>query len=46
MLETVRKLRPTQSVIIPHICIEQRTVLIASGFRVMPSPIGWVVRKS
>lgn len=45
MAPEIDRLRPTQSVVAPHLCIEQRVVLQADGYLVKPSPIGWVVRK-
>lgn len=44
----LRKLRPTQSVVIEHVCHEDRVVLQCEGFSVQPAPLlnGWIVRPS
>lgn len=41
----VRHLRPTQSVLISHLCQEDQTVLRAEGFMVQPFFHGWVVQQ-
>jgi hypothetical protein len=46
ILDRLRRLRPTQSALVPHLCIEQRLILLIEGFRIAESPLGWVVRRS
>lgn len=41
----IRSLRPTQSVVIAHVCQEDQIVLSAEGFTVRPCfQNGWVVK--